>query len=81
VSLTLPAALEPGVTAVRSAQMAANFAAIGGGIGLVTDSLGMFAICLDRRSAAGELVLDVGDQVVIAQGEAELVTTPVTFGR
>jgi len=38
-------------------------------------------VCLDRRSAAAELALDVGEQVVIAQGEDELVTTPVTFGR
>jgi hypothetical protein len=61
--------------------MAANFADIGGGIGLVVDSLGMYAVSLDRRSAAAELALDVGEQVVIAQGEDELVTTPVTFGR
>ena len=69
------------MTVVRSAQMATSFGSIGGGIGLVVDSLGMYAVCLDRRSAAGELALDVGDQVVIAEGEAELVTTPVTFGR
>ncbi len=81
MSLTLPDGLEPGVTVVRSAQVVTHFGAISGGIGLVIDSLGMYAICLDRRSAAGELVLDVGDQVVIAQGEAELVTTPVSFGR
>ena len=61
--------------------MAANFADIGGGIGVVVDSLGMYAVCLDRRSAAAELALDVGEQVVIARGEDELVTTPVTFGR
>lgn len=81
ISLTLPDPVEPGVTVVRSAQMATSFGSIGGGIGLVVDSLGMYAVCLDRRSAAGELALDVGDQVVIAEGEAELVTTPVTFGR
>lgn len=81
ISLTLPDPAEPGVTVVRSAQLATSFGGIGGGIGLIVDSLGMYAICLDRRSAAGELVLDVGDQVVIAQGEVELVTTPVSFGR
>ena len=81
ISLTLPDTTEPGVTVVRSAQMAANFADIGGGIGVVVDSLGMYAVCLDRRSAAAELGLDVGEQVVIAKGEDELVTTPVTFGR
>jgi S-adenosyl-L-methionine hydrolase (adenosine-forming) len=53
-----------GVTA-RTAVRASNFADIGGGVGLVLDSYGMLAICLDRRSAADELGIGPGDQIAV----------------
>jgi S-adenosyl-L-methionine hydrolase (adenosine-forming) len=52
---------------VRTAQRAANFGSLGTGtIGLVTDSYGMVAICVDRGSAAAELGLDVGTAVMLS---------------
>ncbi len=68
---------------VRSAARAASFAALGpGAVGLVLDSYGMLAVCLDQRSAADELGLTAGDQVVLAPlGDAGAVSTPVSFGR
>jgi hypothetical protein len=50
----------------RTAVRSSNFAEIGGGIGLVLDSYGMLAICLDRRSAADELGIGPGDQIAVA---------------
>ena len=52
---------------VRSVPVVRNFADIGGGIGLVVDSYGMLALCVDRGSAAAELQLGPTDLVVIAQ--------------
>jgi hypothetical protein len=49
----------------RTAVRSSNFAEIGGGIGLVLDSYGMLAVCLDRRSAADELGIGPGDQIVV----------------
>ena len=44
-----------------------SFAAIGSGaVGLVTDANGMLAIAMNQRSAADELGIDDGDQVVIS---------------
>ena len=54
-----------GVTS-RTAVRSSNFAEIGGGIGLVLDSYGMLAVCLDRRSAADELGIGPGDQIAVA---------------
>ena len=47
------------------------------------DSYGMLAICLDQRSAADELGLAAGDQVVLSPVDDDDggVTTPVSFGR
>ena len=73
----------PGGTVMRSARRSPHFAGVGGGVGLVLDSYGMLAVCLDRRSAAAELGLGVGDQVLIADdpdGDGP-PTTPVTLGR
>jgi hypothetical protein len=44
-----------------------NFSEIGGGIGLVIDSYGMLALCLDRGSAAAELDLGPTNMVTISQ--------------
>ena len=68
---------------VRRLLRASSFASLGPGApGLVLDSYGMLAICLDRRSAAEELGLAAGDQVVLASlGEPPADTTAVSFGR
>lgn len=50
----------------RVATTASNFNQLGTGVvGLVTDSYGMLALCLDRRSAAQELHIGPSDQVVL----------------
>ncbi|MFM7537698.1 MAG: S-adenosyl-l-methionine hydroxide adenosyltransferase family protein [Acidimicrobiales bacterium] len=51
----------------RAATVSATYGTIGGGIGLVVDSYGMLSVCLDRRSAADELGLAVGDAVTLAR--------------
>jgi S-adenosylmethionine hydrolase len=51
----------------RAATVSSTYGAIGGGIGLVVDSYGMLSVCLDRRSAADELGLAVGDAVTLAR--------------
>ena len=60
-------ASDPTNQIVRSVPVVRNFADIGGGIGLVVDSYGMLALCVDRGSAAAELQLGPTDMVVIAQ--------------
>lgn len=57
-----------------------------GQVGLVVDSQGLVALCLDQRSAARELTLDTGDPVLIvsadggsADGSADGPATPVTM--
>ena len=65
VSLRLGDPSTPAGVAVRTAVRTSSFAAIGGGVGLVVDSYGMLAVCLDRRSAAEELGVGPGDQIVI----------------
>ena len=54
---------------VRSVARVERFADIGvGAIGMIVDAYGMLALSLDRRSAADELGLVAGDQVVLAPG-------------
>jgi S-adenosylmethionine hydrolase len=68
---------------VRHVVRVSSFAALGPGQpGLVLDSYGMLALCLDRRSAADELGLAAGDQVVLATGDdaPSAVTTTVALG-
>lgn len=55
-----------------------------GGIGLVTDSYGMLAVCMGKRSAADELRLPVGTEVRLLQAGADEpspnpTTQPVTL--
>jgi S-adenosylmethionine hydrolase len=78
-----PTATDPSAGVVRRAVRVASFAALGPGQpGLVLDSYGMLAICLDRRSAGEELGLVAGDQVVLASLDApDPPSTAVTFGR
>jgi len=55
-----------GTGATRVARRSDNFFALGtGALGLVTDSYGMLALALDRRSAAEELQIAAHDQVVL----------------
>jgi len=64
----------------RSARLVAAFGELAAGsIGLVLDSQGMFALALDRRSAAAELSLGPGDAVVLTATDDESAgaTTPV----
>ncbi len=74
---------QPAGVVTRAAKRATSFAAIpGGGIGLVLDSYGMLAVCLDQRSAAEELGLGVGDQVALTPLDGPgPVVTPVSFRR
>ena len=85
VRLQLPDPVQPGATVIRSARRADRFAGIGHGIGVMLDSYGMYAVALDRRSAADDLHLAAGDQVVLSDGGGDddegPVTTPVQFGR
>jgi len=54
------------------ARRVASFADIGPDqVGLVVDSSGMIAVALDRRSAAGELGLAAGDEVVLDRLDAK----------
>ena len=67
----------------RSAVRSTSFAELGpGAVGLVLDSYGMLAIALDQRSAADELGLAAGDQVVLTDlGDPTPPSTPVDLGR
>jgi S-adenosylmethionine hydrolase len=69
----------------RSARLAATFGELpAGAVGLVLDSQGMYALALDRRSAAAELALGPGDAVVLAASDdapAAPVDTRVELGR
>jgi hypothetical protein len=50
----------------RSAAVVGAYGILGPGqIGLVVDSYGLLAVCLDRRSAADELGLGPGDPVIV----------------
>lgn len=67
-----------GERSTRAAAIVNTFADINGGIGLVIDSFGMLAICIDRGSAAEELSIGVGDAVTLsALTETPSVTTSV----
>jgi S-adenosylmethionine hydrolase len=62
-----------GQPSVRVATLARTFDEVGvGAVGLVTDSYGMLALALARRSAAEELHIGAGDQVLLSPlGEAD----------
>ena len=74
-----------GERVARSAAVAASFAGIGPGIGLVVDSYGMFALSVDRGSAAEQLGLAAGDAVTLERtggdGTTAPLETPVRMGR
>jgi S-adenosylmethionine hydrolase len=85
VQLRISAPGDPSGTTTRAAVRSTSFAGIaGGGLGLVLDSYGMLAISLDQRSAADDLGVAAGDQVVVApypDAPTGGVETPVTLGR
>jgi S-adenosylmethionine hydrolase len=83
VQLRIGSATDPTGGVVRRAVRVDSFAALGPGQpGLVLDSYGMLAVCLDRRSAADELGLVAGDQVLLADLDAaDPDITAVTLGR
>ena len=66
---------------VRSAHVVRSFSEIGGGLGLVVDSYGMLAICMDRASAAAELDAAVGMEVVLSASTEEGVSAAVRLTR
>jgi S-adenosylmethionine hydrolase len=65
---------------VRVATLARTFADVNvGAVGLVTDSYGMLALALDRRSAADELGIAAGDQVLLGPlGEGDGGSPPAS---
>ncbi len=87
IQLRIGAPLDPSGVVVRKAVRTASFAELGpGALGLVLDSYGMLAVCLDQRSAADELGLAPGDQITLAAllddpGTITVAETPVSFGR
>lgn len=71
-----------GERTARSAAIAASYAGIGAGLGLVVDSYGMYALCVDRASAAEELRLAAGDTVTLERADAPATpATTVRIGR
>lgn len=67
---------------VRASTRAATYGAIPTGqIGLVVDSYGLLSVCVDRGSAAAELGLHPGAQVILEDGGELRVATEVTMGR
>ena len=83
IQLRVGSPTDPTGGVVRRAVRASSYAALGPGQpGLVLDSYGMLAICLDRRSASEELGLVAGDPVLLAPLEdKEPGVTAVSFGR
>lgn len=69
---------------VRVATRDDSYAAVGTALGLVPDSTGMLALVFDRRSAADELQLAAGDQLVLRPLDggngAPAPSTPVSLG-
>lgn len=67
----------------RPARNVSHFEALGSGeLGVMTDSIGMVALVLNRSSAARELRVTEGAEVRLTPGDTPgSVTTPVTLGR
>src|SRR5262245_49084879 len=63
----------------RSARLVSTFGELAAGaVGLVLDSQGMYALALDRRSAADELALGTGDAVLLITAGDETQTPAAT---
>jgi S-adenosylmethionine hydrolase len=74
---------DPSGQATRRAVRATSFSELRGGeVGLVLDSYGMLAVCLDQRSASEELGLGAGDQVTLTTLDAPAApATAVSLSR
>jgi S-adenosylmethionine hydrolase len=74
---------DPSGQATRRAVRATSFSELRGGeAGLVLDSYGMLAVCLDQRSASEELGLGAGDQVTLTDLDTPPApATAVSLGR
>lgn len=87
VQLRTGSPTDPSGQSTRRAMRSATFAGLPpGAAGLLLDSYGMLAICLDQRSAAEEIGLAAGDQVTLvnldsATQDSAGSTTNVTLGR
>lgn len=78
---THSAMAHPTGQATRRAVRTAAFAEAAGAVALVVDSYGMYAVCLEQRSAAEELGLGAGDQVTLTPLDAPpAASTPVNLG-
>lgn len=55
-------------TGARPARVAASFAALEGGLGVLPDAFGRLQIALDRGSAAAALAAGPGHGVIITTG-------------
>ena len=65
---------------IRAARRATAYGAIARGqVGLVVDSYGLVSVCLDRQSAAAELGLGAGDEVILEAGDDRPPPAPVTL--
>jgi S-adenosylmethionine hydrolase len=65
----------------RRARIVAAYGDIPRGeVGLVVDSYGLLAICIDRQSASAELDVDVAAQVTLEPSEDRGQVSPVTIG-
>ena len=61
----------------RAASRVATFAELStGAVGLVVDANGLLAVTMNQRSAADEIGIDEGDQVVITELSDDLLTAP-----
>lgn len=67
----------------RYARLVSSYAELGtGGLGLIVDSYGLIALTTDRASAADELGIAAGDQIILSPAEpSDGVETPITLGR
>ena len=83
IQIRIASPVDSAGSTVRAAVRAAGFAELGAGaVGLVLDSYGMLAIAMDQRSAAEELQVAPGDQVVLTDlGERPPATTRVELGQ
>jgi S-adenosylmethionine hydrolase len=65
---------------IRAARRATAYGDIARGqVGLVVDSYGLVSVCLDRQSAAAELGLRAGDEVLLEAGDDRPPPAPVTL--
>jgi S-adenosylmethionine hydrolase len=79
VEIRWSAPADPTGGTTRAARRVRSFAEVAtGAVGLVTDSNGMLAVIMNQRSAADELQLDNGDQVVISELGDDQAPEPTT---